>query len=99
MFYTISKKDDILKHSFLSRISINLMSSYLNKVDKQKSAFFIINPISYVVPSLRVIKDTEKKQKYLGEACAYNRWEVFEKVNFFGEKEQANGRASIWCSC
>lgn len=63
------------------------MSFYLNKVDKQKFTFFIINPISYVVPSLRFIKGTEKKQRYLGEACAYNRWEVFEKVNFFwGER-------------
>ena len=63
------------------------MSFYLNKGDKQKSAFFIITPISYVVPSLRFIKGTEKKQRYLREACAYNRWEVFEKVNFFwGER-------------
>lgn len=63
------------------------MSFYLKKVDKQKSAFFIINPISYVVLSLRFRKGTEKKQRYLGEAYAYNRWEVFEKVNFFwGER-------------
>lgn len=80
------------------------MSFYLKKVDKQKSAFFIINPISYVVLSLRFRKGTEKKQRYLGEACAYNRWEVFEKVNFFwGERnstqieEQVSGVLAI-CS-
>ena len=38
-------------------------------------------------PSLRFIKGIEKKQRYLTETCAYNRWKVLKEANFFwGEK-------------